>query len=705
MPWYALTCHRNKQRAQQALSSDTEVEEYFLPAGTTLAFARTTDKHIEEICQGVKELTFYSVRFLSIYRRKVIISDREMSQFKLIAGHPDGEVFITDKIEKGDKIRIINGQFTGVQGILVSSQGARKKRVVVALEGLQVYASCNIEPSDYEVLEYNKNKHHFYDDFEALKRGVESNNSEVMKFYKQRMQNVLAPNAKAEAKLKELLSKCLILVMCLLMSFSAFAQAKREFRGAWIQAVNGQFQGMSATQMQQTLTYQLDELAAMGVNAIIFQVRPECDALYASNLEPWSRFLTGTQGKSPGWDPLAWMVTECHKRNMEIHAWINPYRAKTKGTTALATNHICVREPNAWFEYDGQYILNPALPENRAYICQVARDIVSRYDIDGFHIDDYFYPYPAAGATIPDEGYFRVYNRGGFKDIKDWRRDNVNVFMKELSAAIHSVKPWVKFGVSPFGIYRNKATDALNGSNTNGLQNYDDLYADVLLWVNNGWVDYCVPQIYWEIGNKAADYDTLIKWWNKYCGARPLYIGEDIERTAKYADPSNPGSHQMGAKYKLHDALPNVKGTVLWYAKAAVDNVGNYGTALKNNYWKYPALQPTMNFLCDEAPAKVKKLKPVWTEDGYILFWTAPSIKKRKNADDTWRDTPTKYVVYRFNKGESINTNDPSKIIAITSNTYLSLPYDNGKTTYTYVVTALNRPGNEGPSAKAKVKL
>lgn len=490
----------------------------------------------------------------------------------------------------------------------------------------------------------------------------------------------------------------LLIALIFMSAVNVYGQKKREFRGAWIQAVNAQFQGLSKETMQKTLTYQLNELHKDGVNAIIFQVRPECDALYKSNIEPWSRYLTGTQGQSPGWDPLLWMVNECHKRGMEIHAWINPYRAKTAGTKELANNHICVEDPYSYFEYNGQYILNPGLPGNRDYICKVAADIVSRYDIDGFHIDDYFYPYPAPGLSIPDEAQFAQYNRGGFKDIRDWRRDNVNFFIMQLSETIHNIKPWVKFGVSPFGIYRNKKNDPSNGSDTNGLQNYDDLYADVLLWVNNGWVDYCVPQIYWEIGNKAADYDTLIRWWNRFCGNRPLYIGEDIERTAKFPDLTNPSTNQMGAKFLLHDKMQNVQGTVLWYAKAAVDNTGNYGTMLRQKYWRYPALQPKMTFIDGEAPDKVRKVKPVWTEDGYILFWYAPKSKD-------WQDEAKKYVVYCFNKDEKINIEDPSKIVAVTSNTYFKLPYQDGKTKFVYVVTSLDRMQNESKIVKKKIKL
>ena len=179
---------------------------------------------------------------------------------------------------------------------------------------------------------------------------------------------------------------------------------------------------------------------------------------------------------------------------MELHAWINPFRAKTKGTNELATNHVAIRKPGSVFAYDGLLILNPALQENRDYICSVVKDIVDRYDVDGLHIDDYFYPYPAAGQIIPDDHEF-MENNNGFKNKGDWRRDNVNLFIKQLYETVHKEKPWVKVGVSPFGIYRNLKSDPSNGSKTNGLQNYDDLYADVLMWVNNGWLDYCVPQI------------------------------------------------------------------------------------------------------------------------------------------------------------------------------------------------------------------
>ena len=496
----------------------------------------------------------------------------------------------------------------------------------------------------------------------------------------------------------------LIAILCFPYNVSSFNvqrstfNVKREFRGAWIQCVNGQFKGIGTETMQRTLTYQLNELQKDGCNAIIFQVRPECDALYESDLEPWSYYLTGVQGEKPNpyWDPLQWMIDECHRRGMELHAWINPYRAKTKSPHQNAANHVIVRHPEWTFDYDGLTLLNPAYKECRDYICDVVKDIVERYDVDGLHIDDYFYPYPVAGVEIPDEAQYRA-APNGMKNRDDWRRYNVNMFIQQVYETIHATKPWVKFGVSPFGIYRNQKSDP-NGSKTNGLQNYDQLYADVLLWDANGWMDYCVPQLYWEIGNKAADYDELIHWWNRHLTRTPLYIGEDVERTVKYADLTNKSQHQLAAKMALHAELPRIQGTVLWYAKAAVDNVGNYGTLLRNNYWRMPALQPLMPHIDKKAPKAPRKLKAVRMDDGeHVLFWMPPKGKG-------WQDEAASYVVYRFEKGEPINIDDPSKIVKVTTDCLYMIPAgQSGR--FTYVVTALDRMQNESKIAKVKVKL
>ncbi|MCI5560326.1 MAG: family 10 glycosylhydrolase [Phocaeicola sp.] len=492
----------------------------------------------------------------------------------------------------------------------------------------------------------------------------------------------------------------LILVACL-CTMAGTAQnmhPKREFRGAWIQCVNGQFQGKTTAEIQKMLISQLDVLEEAGINAIIFQVRPEADALYNSPYEPWSRFLTGEQGKAPVpyWDPLQFMIDECHKRNMELHAWVNPYRAKTKGTTRLSTMHPHYRHPEMFFTYADQMYFDPGLPSSRKYICMIVEDIVKRYDVDAIHMDDYFYPYPVPGLTIPDDKSFAAYGRG-FSNKGDWRRDNVNVLIKELHETIRSTKPWVKFGISPFGIYRNEKSVAY-GSKTNGLQNYDDLYADVLLWVNNGWIDYNIPQIYWEIGHPAADYNTLVRWWAKHASARPLYIGQDVIRTVTASDSRDPYTNQMPAKYNLQRSLPQVQGSAQWYASAVIENKGNYKDLLQQYYHRYPSLQPAAPFIDNKPPKRVRKLKAVWTEDGYMLFWTPSKGKKEM-------DKSIAYVVYRFAENEGVNLNNTKRIVTITRNTFVKLDYQFGNTRYRYVVTALDRLQNESKGKDKLVKL
>ena len=491
----------------------------------------------------------------------------------------------------------------------------------------------------------------------------------------------------------------------LLMAGGVFAQVqtgsaypKREFRAAWIQSVNGQFRGMPTEKLKQNLIGQLNSLQKAGINAIIFQVRPEADALYASRLEPWSRLLTGVQGKAPEpyWDPMQFMIDECHKRGMEFHAWINPYRTKTTLKSELAPNHVYNIHPEWFVTYGDQLYFDPALPESRRHICMVVSDIVSRYDVDAIHMDDYFYPYPIKGKDFPDDASFARFG-GGFSNKGDWRRSNVNVLIKKLHETIREIKPWVKFGVSPFGIYRNESSDPL-GSKTKGLQNYDDLYADVLLWAREGWIDYNIPQIYWHIGHPVADYETLVKWWARNTENRPLFIGQSVMNTVQNADPKNPSINQLPRKMALQRAYQTIGGSCQWPASAVVENVGKYRDALIVEYHKYPALPPVFDFIDNEAPAKVRKMKPVWTEDGYILFWTAPKYKEEMNR-------AVQYVVYRFNDKEKVNIDDPSHIVAITRDNFYKLPYEDGKTKYRYVVTALDRLHNESKSVGKKIKL
>lgn len=470
---------------------------------------------------------------------------------------------------------------------------------------------------------------------------------------------------------------------------------KREFRGAWIQAVNGQFTGMAETDMKQYLVEMLDNLQKVNVNAILFQVRVEGDALYPTPYEPWSRYLTGEQGCSPGWDPLEFMVGECHKRNMELHAWINPYRARTRTTKLLALEHPAMKIPENFIEYQGQLYFNPALQANRDHICRIVRDILTRYDVDGLHIDDYFYPYPVKGVDFPDDEWFA---KSGSTDKGEWRRENVNHLIYQLHRTVREVKPWVKFGVSPFGIYRNAKSWEL-GSRTNGLQCYDELNADVLFWINEGWVDYCIPQLYWEIGHPAADYEELVGWWAEHALNRPLYIGQDVVRTVNAKDSTAVCGNQQQRKYEIQRANAGVSGSCFWDAASAANNMQGYRDYLENGHYRYPSLMPCAPFIDDKAPAKLKGLRVIEDEDGHMLLW----IVDKKAAKDVM-NAPHRFVVYCFADGEKNDIGNPANIMEITSRPFLRLP-KGMKGEYTFMVTVLDRVQNESKGVKCKVSL
>lgn len=466
-------------------------------------------------------------------------------------------------------------------------------------------------------------------------------------------------------------------------------QPKREFRGAWIQCVNGQFLDKSSEQIRQMLSRQLDVLQKAGINAIFFQVRPEGDALYYSSFEPWSRFLTGKQGTPPGdgWDPLKWMVQQCHLRGMECHAWINPYRMKTKTTREMAITHVAIMHKEWIVRYGDLFILNPALKESRNYTCLVVEDIINKYDVDGIHMDDYFYPYPENGLKFEDEHFFHNDQRG-FNNVADWRRDNVNLLIKDIHMLIRNKKPWIKFGISPFGIYRNdpNGVNSSYGSATRGLQNYDDLYADVVKWQQEGWVDYIIPQVYWNIGTSVADYKVLLNWWNDYCRNRPIFIGQDIERTIKGIDPNDSTKNQIEAKYSIQRQLDNIQGSCQWYAALVEQNPQGYTNVLIKNFHKYPALQPKMTFIDDKAPKKPGKIKIKIQGDLTYLSWKKDKTKKEM-------DKAVSYVVYDFPPGVIMDFENPQYIKIITRNNTVAIKGDIFN--HSIAVTALDHLHNE----------
>lgn len=477
---------------------------------------------------------------------------------------------------------------------------------------------------------------------------------------------------------------------------TAHPTPKREFRGAWIHTVGqSRYAQMNSAAMKHYFSEMVRKLDEAGVNALIFQVRPEADAFYKSNLEPWSRFLTGEQGKAPDdadFDPLAFLIDECHKRGMEFHAWLNPYRVKTNINNPLSLDHIYQKYPERFVQYGNQLYFEPGLPENRSFICEVVRDIVSRYDVDAIHMDDYFYPYPIAGTPFPDDESFSMYaaSQGFSPDQRaDWRRNNVNLLIQQLKYTIAGTKPWVRFGISPFGIYRNKRSDP-NGSDTNGLQNYDDLYADIKLWVEKGWIDYNLPQLYWEIGHERADYTTLLHWWNANNFEQPLYIGQDLKRSLD--------KNELDTKIRQSREMSFVSGNCYWYGYLILDDFYNVVNTFKTSTHRAKALIPAYSHLHKGRPDKVKKLTEVFTEDMHFLTWE--HTKQPRNPE-----TAQQFVIYRFRAGEKVDVNRAENIVAVTPDNFFVLPYEGGKNRYTFAVSALDAFKNEGKAVKIKVRL
>lgn len=367
----------------------------------------------------------------------------------------------------------------------------------------------------------------------------------------------------------------------------------KEFRGVWMQTVfQDRYQKMTVEQSKTYLRDMVQMLSKTGFNALLFQVRSEGDAFYKSEMEPWSRFLTGVRGRAPQpeWDPMEYLIEVCHEYEIEFHAWVNPYRMSASKTGSVRNDILYQQHPEWYVWYDNKWFLNPGLPECRTYIRDIVKDIVTRYDVDAIHFDDYFYPYPVSGQVFDDHYAYQTYapmlgiDMNGVDALGDFRRMCVNILVKSLHEDIKAIDPNVDFGISPFGIYRNKKSWS-GGSNTNGKQCYSDLYADVLLWAQSGWIDYLIPQIYWEIGNKAADYQTLCQWWgdNVPEGCR-LYIGQSIERSLDNKQNLWKSSKHMKSKLELARKHKNIKGNCFWYAYQIGENQWECQSWLRNYF-------------------------------------------------------------------------------------------------------------------------
>ncbi|UQX00356.1 family 10 glycosylhydrolase [Streptomyces sp. RerS4] len=350
-----------------------------------------------------------------------------------------------------------------------------------------------------------------------------------------------------------------------------------EFRGMWIATVQNvdwpSEAGLSARRQRDELTAFLDAAVERRLNTVMLQVRPAADALWPSPHEPWSQWLSGTQGRDPGWDPLGVAVAEAHRRGLELHAWFNPYRVANHADPGrLVASHPARRNPGWLVAYGGKLYYNPGLPDVRAFVQRAMLDAVSRYAVDGVHWDDYFYPYPVSGERFDDDAAYERYG-GSFDTRADWRRDNIDTLVREMSAEVRRIRPAARFGISPFGVWRGDDVDPRGSRTRAGVSTYDDLYADTRKWVKEGLLDYIVPQAYWHIGHPTADYAAIVPWWAETVRGTgvDLYVGEALYRcdaespTKAWRDPAELSRHLTFARKH-----PEVRGHSYFSAKYVV---------------------------------------------------------------------------------------------------------------------------------------
>jgi uncharacterized lipoprotein YddW (UPF0748 family) len=479
---------------------------------------------------------------------------------------------------------------------------------------------------------------------------------------------------------------------------------KREFRGIWVATVTNidwpSRPGLSVDQQKQEFIALLEYHKGNGLNAVILQVRPAADAFYAKSREPWSKWLMGRQGLAPaaGYDPLEFAINEAHSRGMELHAWFNPYRATMSANEVVSPDHYTRKHPEWFFMYAGKKQFDPGIPEVREHIVQVILDVVKGYDVDGIHFDDYFYPYPVAGQRINDAATFATYNNG-MTNINDWRRNNVDVLIKELDDSIHHYKKHVKFGISPFGIWKNDFED-VDGSETKGLSNFSALFADSRRWVKEGWVDYINPQIYFSFTRKAAPFGTLVDWWSNNTYGRHLYIGQAAYLVNQKAEAAWRMPEQLPDQIRYIRDNNRVQGSVFFSSKSFSTIARAAGDSLRLNIYKYPALPPQMPWLDEIVPNAPQSFSALAISTGVELKWEAPLA-----ASDGERASG--YVIYRFNEGEKISVADPKNIIKISFENFvyfLDTNIEKGMR-YNYLITALDRLKNESdPSGPVGVE-
>ncbi|TDB60830.1 glycoside hydrolase family 10 protein [Arundinibacter roseus] len=473
---------------------------------------------------------------------------------------------------------------------------------------------------------------------------------------------------------------------------------KREFRAVWVATVDNidwpSQKNLTPDQQRQEFTDLLDFYKSLGMNALFVQVRAAGDAFYARSNEPWSEWLTGEQGRAPRpfYDPLDYMVKEAHQRGLEFHAWLNLNRLVHRSSTSVSSRNLSKTHPEWILSYDGAKLFNFGIPEVRQYITDMTVNVAKNYDIDGIHFDDYFYPYSVAGQVLQDDATFKKYGQG-FKNKADWRRHNVDVLIRQIHDALAETKPRLKFGISPFGVWRNQRDDPRGSLTTGGLSSYDHLFADTRKWVEEGWIDYVAPQVYFSSGFKKVPFQNLVDWWAENRFDRHLYIGQAAYR-AGYKDKD--------VTWQNKSEIPNqvrylrkveAEGSIFFSSRSLRANALGFVDSLKNDMYKYPALVPAMPWKDSIPPLNPQNLKGTLQNGGVELFWEAPA--QAMDGDSAWY-----YVIYRFEEGEKPSAQDPRRIVGIShQKRHFTDRTAVAEKKYLYYVTAVDRLHNEGRPA------
>ena len=489
------------------------------------------------------------------------------------------------------------------------------------------------------------------------------------------------------------MKKYLLLAPVLLFVFKLTAQPRYEFRGVWVATVSNidwpSDKNLNPDSQRTEFIRLLDLHQRNGMNAVIVQVRPSTDAFYPSPYEPWSEWLTGIQGRPPlpYYDPLEFMINETHKRGMEFHAWMNPYRAEfSMDRSSISQTHITKLHPEWFLPYGSNKLFDPGNKEVQQYVTNVVRDIVSRYDIDAIHFDDYFYPYRIAGKEFPDTASFARYGNGLNKD--DWRRSNVDSIILMLGKAIKQENKYCKFGISPFGVWRNIDKDPEGSKTTAGVTNYDDLYANILLWLKNKWIDYVAPQIYWDFNYRNAPFGILTDWWANHAYGRHVYVGHGIfkaleERTAAWRNPN-----EIPNQVKKIREYPQIQGSIYYSSKWFYRNPNGWNDSLKNNYYKYPAIIPPMEW--------IDSLKPETPVFSAVEIVQQDSLKIELHFTAKNYSTRIKqYAVAVFDNQNELKKIPLYKTLPAGKDVYLTFLKKDVPMNFNFAISAISRTNNE----------